>query len=37
MNDYQIAKAKGITDKNRWEEGIEHHPRSERLMEFLIC
>ena len=35
MNDYSKAKTLGLTDKNRWEEGMEHHPQSERLMTFL--
>jgi hypothetical protein len=35
MTDYERAKKIGLTDKNRWEEGIEHHPMSVRLMEFL--
>ena len=35
MTDYEKAKKLGLTDKNRWEEGIGHHWMSERLMEFL--
>lgn len=34
--DYQKAKRLGLTDLNRWEEGIDHHPMSERIMAFLI-
>jgi hypothetical protein len=33
--DYRYARAKGLTSIDRWEEGREHHPMSERLMEFL--
>ena len=36
MNDYQKAKELGLTDLNRWEDGIDHHPMSERLMDFLM-
>ena len=35
MSDYEKAKALGLTDKNRWEGGIDHHPMSERIMRFL--
>lgn len=35
MINYQEAKKIGLTSKNRWEEGIPHHPKSEELMEFL--
>jgi len=35
MTDYEQAKLAGLTDKNRWEEGIDHHPMSLRLMDFL--
>jgi len=34
--DYSKAKELGLTDKNRWEEGIEHHPMSERIVRFLV-
>jgi hypothetical protein len=34
--DYQRAKELGLTNKNRWEDGIDHHPMSERLMRFLM-
>jgi len=35
MNDYQNAKDLGLTSKNRWEEGMDHHPMSTRIMKFL--
>lgn len=35
MSDYKRAKALGLTDKDRWEEGLPHHPESVRLMKFL--
>jgi len=35
-SDYERAKAAGRTDLNRWLDGIDHHPMSERLMAFLI-
>ena len=34
--DYEQAKDLGLTDLDRWGEGIEHHPMSERLMNFLV-
>jgi hypothetical protein len=33
--DYKNAQRLRLTTKNRWEEGIDHHPISERLMKFL--
>ena len=36
MTDYEKAKSLGLTDLNRWEDGIEHHLMSQRMMEFLI-
>lgn len=33
--DYEKAVSLGNTTKKRWEEGIEHHPISKRLMAFL--
>lgn len=33
--DYLQAKELGLTEKDRWEEGISHHPMSERLMKFI--
>jgi len=35
MTDYEKAKELGLTDLRRWEDGIEHHPMSERLMRFI--
>ena len=35
MKDYERAKKLGLTNLKRWEEGIEHHSMSVRLMEFL--
>lgn len=35
MNDYARANAAGLTSKQRWDEGIDHHPNSIRLMKFL--
>jgi hypothetical protein len=35
VTDYEMAKALGLTDISRWENGIEHHPLSVRLMDFL--
>jgi len=34
-DDYTEAKKKGLTDKNRWEDGIEHHPMSQRVARFI--
>jgi len=34
-DDYNLAKITKLTDKKRWEEGIDHHPMSERLCRFL--
>jgi len=36
MTDYEKAKALGLTTLDRWGEGINHHPASERLMKFLV-
>jgi len=33
--DYKNARSKGLVTKDRWSEGIDHHPMSERLMNFL--
>lgn len=33
--DYQKAKQLGLTSKDRFNEGIENHPNSVRLVEFL--
>lgn len=35
MTDYEKAKKLGLTYLNRWENGIEHHSESMRIMEFL--
>jgi hypothetical protein len=35
MNDYEKAKELGLTSKDRWGDGIPHHPMSLRLMKFL--
>lgn len=35
LSDYQRAKLLDLTNKKRWEEGIEHHPKSIRLMRFI--
>jgi len=35
MTDYKKAKAAGLTDLDRWSEGMDHHPMSLRLMAFL--
>ena len=35
LSDYEKAKEMGLTDLNRWEDGIEHHPMSQRLMRFI--
>ena len=35
MTDYEEAKKSGLTNLNRWEAGIEHHPMSKRLVRFL--
>lgn len=32
---YQEAQALGLTKKDRWGEGIEHHPKSLQLMKFM--
>ena len=33
--DYAKAKELGLTNLNRWEDGMDHHPNSFRLMSFL--
>ncbi len=33
--DYEKAKELGITDIDRWSDGVAHHPMSERLFEFI--
>jgi hypothetical protein len=34
--DYVMAVQNSLTQKSRWENGIEHHPMSLRLMKFLL-
>lgn len=34
-DDYKKARQLGLTSKNRWEDGIAHHPKSIALVEFL--
>lgn len=33
--DYRRAVDLGLTEIDRWGEGVEHHPMSERLMTFM--
>ena len=33
--DYNKAKELGLTDLNRWEDGIDHHDKSERIVRFM--
>lgn len=33
--DYENAQRLGLTKLKRWEEGMNHHPMSERLMRFI--
>ncbi len=35
MSDYEKAKELGCINPNRWEEGIDHHPMSERVVRFM--
>ena len=35
-DDYNKAKELGLTNLKRWEEGMEHHPMSVRIVEFLM-
>lgn len=35
MTDYEKATSLGLTKIDRWGDGIEHHPMSIRIMEFL--
>lgn len=34
-SDYEKAESLGLTKIQRWEDGIPHHPMSERIMNFL--
>jgi len=36
MEDYQKAQGLGLTQQKRWENGVPHHPLSERLGRFLV-
>lgn len=36
MNDYNKAEELGLTNLKRWEDGIDHHPMSERIVRFLV-
>jgi len=33
--EYAKARKEGLTSIERWEEGIDHHPMSKKLMDFL--
>jgi len=33
--DYEKAKELGLTSKDRWEEGLDHHPKSVQVLDFL--
>lgn len=35
MTDYERSKELGLTNLQRWEKGVDHHPMSRRLMKFL--
>ncbi len=35
LTDYEKAKELNLTELNRWEDGIEHHPNSIRILKFL--
>jgi len=35
-SDYEKAKELGLTSIDRWGEGVQHHPMSERLMKFIF-
>lgn len=34
--DYMKAEKLGLTRLNRWENGMPHHPMSERIVQFLM-
>jgi len=36
MSDYEKTKKAGLTQGDRWSEGKDHHPMSERLVRFLM-
>jgi hypothetical protein len=33
--EYEKAKELGLTNLERWEEGVDHHPKSKELMSFI--
>lgn len=33
--DYAAARAMGLVGTDRWNDGADHHPKSERLMRFM--
>ena len=35
--DYEIANNLGLTNLDRWKDGIDHHPMSERLVRFMAA
>jgi len=35
MTDYEKVKSYGLVDIDRWGLGIDHHPKSMRIMDFL--
>lgn len=35
VEEYEMAKKLGLTNINRWEKGMEHHWKSDLLMNFL--
>lgn len=35
MSDYSKAKKLNLTNIDRWSEGLDHHPMSKRLMNFI--
>ena len=35
MTDYEKARELGLTELDRWGDGMDHHPMSIRLMEFI--
>ena len=37
MSDYTEAEKLGLLRDDRWEEGIDHHPMSERIGKFLYA
>jgi len=36
MSDYENASKLGLTQKDRWELGLDHHPKTTRLVKFLL-